>query len=377
MMLRLRALEIRFTRNGKGMDTAMQHETLQQILELARWAPSGDNTQPWRFEIVDAQTIRIHGFDTRDHVLYDYDGRPSQIAHGALIETLRIAASGFGLRSTWRIASQSDARNPVYELLLQPEAGLVCDPLFASITTRSVQRRPMRTTALAPAHRRALTQAAGDRFSVQWFESAQERWQIGMLLWDSALIRLTCPEAYPVHKAIIEWGARYSHDRIPEQAVGVDRATARLMRFVMHSWPRVAFFNRFLMGTVVPRVQLDLLPALMCAAHLLVRPNRPLLTLGDWVETGIAWQRLWLTATQQGLQLQPEMTPVIFRWYARAGRRFSAQPLQFEKAGRLAEHFERVAHAQPSQDFAFLARVGYGRPASSRSLRQSLARLMR
>ena len=101
------------------------------------------------------------------------------------------------------------------------------------------------------------------------------------------------------------------------------------------------------------------------------------MTLSDWVETGIAWQRLWLTATQQGLQLQPEMTPVIFRWYARAGRSFSAQPLLFEKAGRLAEHFERVAHAQPSQDFAFLARVGHGRPASSRSLRQSLARLMR
>ena len=28
-------------------------ETLTRILELGRWAPSGDNTQPWRFEIVD------------------------------------------------------------------------------------------------------------------------------------------------------------------------------------------------------------------------------------------------------------------------------------------------------------------------------------
>lgn len=27
-------------------------ETLLKILDLARWAPSGDNTQPWRFEIV-------------------------------------------------------------------------------------------------------------------------------------------------------------------------------------------------------------------------------------------------------------------------------------------------------------------------------------
>ncbi|WP_341643733.1 nitroreductase family protein [Thauera sp. SDU_THAU2] len=27
-------------------------ETLLEILNLARWAPSGDNTQPWKFEIL-------------------------------------------------------------------------------------------------------------------------------------------------------------------------------------------------------------------------------------------------------------------------------------------------------------------------------------
>ena len=31
----------------------MSREVLVKILDLARWAPSGDNTQPWRFEIVD------------------------------------------------------------------------------------------------------------------------------------------------------------------------------------------------------------------------------------------------------------------------------------------------------------------------------------
>ncbi|WP_254452136.1 nitroreductase family protein, partial [Duganella vulcania] len=71
--------------------------TLEQILELARWAPSGDNTQPWRFEILDARRLIVHGHDTRDHCVYDLDGHPSQMSIGALLETMAIAASAHQL----------------------------------------------------------------------------------------------------------------------------------------------------------------------------------------------------------------------------------------------------------------------------------------
>jgi nitroreductase len=71
--------------------------TLEQILELARWAPSGDNTQPWRFEVLDERRLVVHGHDTRDHCVYDLDGHPSQMSIGALLETMAIAASTFAL----------------------------------------------------------------------------------------------------------------------------------------------------------------------------------------------------------------------------------------------------------------------------------------
>lgn len=354
----------------------MSRDTLTQILNLARWAPSGDNTQPWRFEIVDDHQIRVHGSDTRDHILYDYDGHPSHIAHGALLETMRIAASGFGLAANWTIASGGDDRNPVYDVRLAPSSTMDKDPLFGCIETRTVQRRPMKTTPLAETQRQALIAAAGPHFRIQLFEAAGERLRIAGLLWDSAKIRLTCPEAYPVHKQIIEWRARYSKDRIPEQAVGVDPATARLMEWVLQSWSRVEFFNRYLFGTVAPRIQLDLLPGLFCAAHLLLRPLLPPKHLADWVHLGEAVQRVWLTATHQGLHLQPQMTPVIFRWYARAGRPFSTKSGLFEQAVKLSDGFERIATATRTEDFGFFARVGISQLPKSRSIRQDLAVLM-
>lgn len=56
------------------MEATMNRNIVLQILDLARWAPSGDNTQPWRFEIVSDDSIAVHGHDTRQHVIYDFTG---------------------------------------------------------------------------------------------------------------------------------------------------------------------------------------------------------------------------------------------------------------------------------------------------------------
>lgn len=355
----------------------MTTDTLNQILNLARWAPSGDNTQPWRFEIVNNSTVLVHGHDTRDHVLYDFDGHPSHMAHGALLETIRIAASAFGLATSWTVSSEAEHRHPIYEVTLTPDPSIQRDPLFDYIERRTVQRRPMKTTPLSNTQRAALTHAAGALFHVQWFESSGERLKIASLLWHNAKIRLTCPEAYPVHRDIIEWRARFSKDRIPEQAVGVDPATARLMEWVMQSWERVTFFNRFLMGTIAPRIQLDFLPGWRCAAHLLVLPKSAPDQLKDWLALGAAVQRIWLTATQHDLHLQPQMTPVIFRWYAQTGRRFSTVDSLFDQSVKLASRFEAIANMPTTQSFGFFARVGTCPIPHSRSIRQDLPQLMK
>lgn len=354
-----------------------ERDILVQILDLARWAPSGDNTQPWRFEIVANDHIAIHGHDTREWCVYDFDGHASHMAHGALLETLRIAATAHGLRAQWALRSGTPDSAPIYDVRLAPDAALTTDPLVPFIKTRTVQRRPMRITPLTVAQRVAISAAPGQGFRVQFFEPLRGRLNVTRLLWDSARLRLTCPEAYRVHKEIIEWGARYSADRIPEQAVGVDPATAKLMRWVMQSWERVAFFNRYLGGTIAPRVQLDLLPGIFCAAHVLLRAECPLQTAEDFVAAGVALQRLWLTATAQGLHLQPEMTPVIFRWYARAGRRISVTPGIDRDALTLAARFEQLAGAEAEHGFAFFCRVGSSKTPMSRSLRRNLNELQK
>ena len=61
----------------------------RSILDLARWAPSGDNVQCWRFEIVGERHVVVHGFDTRAHVVYEPD-RDCVVEKGGLTGELEL-----------------------------------------------------------------------------------------------------------------------------------------------------------------------------------------------------------------------------------------------------------------------------------------------
>ena len=352
-------------------------ETILKILDLARWAPSGDNTQPWRFQVDDDNHLVIHGHDTRGWCVYDFNGYASHMAHGALIETIGIAASGHGLDMQWSIRDGSSETRPLYDIFFVDAAnGRREGSLRATIEKRSVQRRAMKRRKLSQQEISALTESTGTRYRTRFFQPLRQRISVARLLWGNARIRLISPEAYEVHKRVIQWRERFSEYGIPEQAVGVDPLTARLMQWVMQSWRRVEFFNRYFGGTIVPRIELDLVPALACSAHVLLATDNRLDSLENRVRAGMAMQRFWLTASSLGLQVQPQMTPIIFRWYAHAGESVSHLAGVDSEVKKLAGQLERLADVSENDTLFFFCRIGESRDAISRSLRLPLDELM-
>ena len=353
-----------------------ERRIIEQILDLGRWAPSGDNTQPWRFEIVDDSHLIVHGFDTRDHCVYDLDGHPSQISIGALLETIAIAATAHGLRTAVVRRLDTPETQPTFDLRFAADAAVQPDPLVAQIPVRSVQRRPMRLRRLSPAEKQALEAAVAPSHRVIWLEGTATKLKTARLMFDNAKLRLTMPEAYRVHRDIIQWGARYSEERVPDQALGVDPMTARLMRWIMVDWQRVAFFNRFLAGTLAPRIQMDFLPSLFCAGHFVITGQQPALGIDDYVSAGRAMQRFWLTLTGLGLVMQPELTPLIFGRYVREGRVFSKTVGMQEQALALSRRLDALVGVRVSELAVFMGRIGAGPAAAARSTRRRLDDLM-
>ena len=351
-------------------------ETLLRILDAGRWAPSGDNTQPWRFQIIDDTHVVIHGSDTRAHCVYDLDGHPSQMALGALIETLSIAASEFSSEITVTRRPGLADTNPLFDLRVVPTQDLPTDPLVYCVRTRSVQRRPMSTRALTANQKTTLERSVGAGFSLRWIEGRRACFRVACVLFRNAKLRLTLPEAYQTHVAVIEWGARYSNDRVPDQALGVDPVTARLMRWIMTSWKRVLFFNKYLAGTIAPRIQMDFLPGIACAAHFVILAEPAPRTMDDYIAAGRATQRFWLTASSLGLQMQPELTPLIFSRYAREQISFSSQPDINAQGQTIQRQLDDLVGKSAATRAAFMGRIGVGTPADARSLRRPLSELL-
>ena len=348
---------------------------IEKILDYARWAPSGDNTQPWQFEILSDKHFLIHTRDTRDWCVYDLDGRASQTSIGALLENIAIAAQSEGFDVSFTQLDPMAESEPVIEVLL---AAMVepntLEPLLPYIKQRSVQRLPLSTRSLMAGHKQVLEEAVGSGYRLIWLEGRQKKWRVTRLLLRAAGIRLTIPEVYEVHKKIIHWDAQFSTDRIPDQALGADAITLKMMKWALQSWSRVKLLNRYFAGTLMPRIQLDLLPALRCAAHFVIVVDTPRAKTADFLEGGRAMQRFWLTATKLGLQLQPEMTPLIFSSYAREGRRFTDSVDKLAEANALQQELEALIGG--TADAVFMGRLGFGASATSRSLRKDLQQLI-
>ncbi len=347
---------------------------IERILDYARWAPSGDNTQPWQFEILSDEQFVIHTRDTRDWCVYDLAGRASQTSVGMLLENISIAAQSEGLEAQFSLHDPASDADPVIDVRLATLTQPTKKPsLLPYIKTRSVQRLPLSTKPLMAPHKQALEEAVGAGYRLIWIEGGKKKWQIIRLLLRAASVRLTIPEVYEVHKKIIHWDTQFSSDRIPDQALGADALTVKMMKWALQSWTRVKTLNRYFGGTFMPKIQLDLIPAVRCAAHFIIVADEPRTETADYLEGGRVIQQFWLTATKLNLQLQPEMTPLIFSTYAREGLRFTNSVDKLAEVDTLRLELDALTGSEV--DAVFMGRLGFGENASSRSLRKSLQQL--
>ena len=356
---------------------SVQSTPIHTVLQLARWAPSGDNAQPWRFEVQGPNSAVIHYKVAAHGDVYDYrGGEPTVVSAGMLLETLRIAAAQDRLALEWRALDQDRIA-----VTVRPDAAVAPSPLHPYVPTRSVDRRPYLTRPLLPHETGALEAALGAEWRITWHAKPSARLRLARLGAAATAIRLRAAETFAVHQRVIDWQNRDSTTAIPADAVGLDPLTLRLMRWALQRWSRVHWLNR-LTGTNAIAAQLDYRPGLMCAAFFSVQSAAPMPEAGPerqlaLLRLGGALQRFWLTSARLGLAMQPNYATMIFAYYGEHGTPFTDDAGLRGRAGRLAAAFRQVVGASPS-DVLFLGRIGApGRRRNrGRSVRRGLDELM-
>lgn len=353
---------------------------IEKILELARWAPSGDNSQPWSFEILDEDSLLVHLRAQSDEDIYDYDdGQPTLLSGGMLLETIRIAASAYGRIMWWNHEETIGLKHRI-RVELRRTPGTSADPLLPAVKTRSVDRGLYARRRLSEADKAALAEALGDDLVVTWHESLGERLSIARLNAQATDIRLRIPEAFRVHQKVLDWTHDWSPSGIPAKAVGLDAMTLKVMRWAFQDWRRVEKLNSMPGATLLSILQMDYIPAIASAAMFTIRragaPDADLPRAEMLLRFGSALQCFWLVAEQCGLVFQPALATAIFAHYGRHGLDFTADSAIRAKAKALADELDR--RNLGADDLVFLGRIG--RPAGtgprSRSVRRPLEELL-
>ena len=112
----------------KFKDTPVEDEKIEQIVEAARWAPSGLNNQPWRFYLADeGERDKISGFTKYSNIIKNskacicvfldgeavYDHTKDVQAVGACIQNMLLEAESMGIGTCWlgQILNQKEKVN--------------------------------------------------------------------------------------------------------------------------------------------------------------------------------------------------------------------------------------------------------------------------
>ncbi len=351
-----------------------KNSPIYKILDIARWAPSGDNSQPWRFRIMADDVAQVYIY-LNPLLAFNRDHLGTYLAAGMLLASIRMAASSFGGHIDIQKSEQSDSEKLVYDIRFISQS-VMPHELAPFITSRSVCRRAYTTRPVGQSIKKSLQKAVGDNYEIIWYEKAR-KWQFIPALFVNAKLRIFSADIFNEYCRAIDWENEYSETKMPSTTLGLSRMTRFVARFFMRSWVRFNFFNRYLLGYFLPVMEMDVVPGVMCGAHCVIKARSRPGTIDEYVSAGEAVQRFWLTATQQGLLHQPHMTPLIFSQYAleadMSSERADIRHL-LEKLKSLM--LDILGGPEELNRTVWAGRIGYGTPGRSRSGRRSLYELL-
>ena len=341
-------------------------EDIQKILEYGCMAPSGDNSQPWRFKI-DKRTVHIFNEPSSDESLYNFRQQASYVAHGALAENILIAAPPLGYSAQLAFFPEATNANYVARVTFEPAVSRG-DPLFDAIPKRTTNRKPYDQKSIKTVHAAALIACAKElgRGTVKLLE---DRIGIEKIAHAISINERVVLENQHLHQFLfqhIRWTDEEARKNLSGMHLktfelrGLQTAVFRLFR----SWGALSFFNKLGAARRVAKDNAKVYSSSAAIGIVLV-PNN---TSRDFLTAGRIMQRVWLKATVFGLSMQP-VTGVILLM----------QRILANEAGMLSpQHIELITSAYriiqqqfgiEKETIAMLFRVGQSDAPTARTKR--------
>ena len=342
----------------------MTHDTILAILNEAKNAPSGDNTQPWQF-IIDKTAIHLFNEPEKDNPLFNVDQRGSHIGHGALIENISLVSAHYGYHMTARLFPDPAKPDLVATLSLQ-EMEPKTSPLYNAIAQRTINRKPYAKKPLTGAQNEELRRAAtceDAALHVHWIEDQAAIKAIGRAVSVNEIVMLEYRALHDLFFNDVRWtDAEEQKHKTGLYVKTMELAPPQLAAFkILKNWSVASTVNRLGVAKFVASQNAKIYGSAAAMCIITVSKNAP----EHYIATGRLMERIWLAANGAELSAHP-ITGILYL-YQRIATGDHSLSSQHVRIVTDAYHAIQSHIRGDTGTIAMLLRIGYGGQPSARS----------
>ena len=278
-------------------------DQLKFLLKYAILAPSGPNTQPWKFSINDDQVSLIADF-TRSLPSVDPTDRTLYISHGCLLANLLVAAEHFGFGYNLKCLPEGLSGDRTAAVQFSKESGKQKFPdLFREITKRHTNRMKYEDRAIEDETLLRLKDCVNkDGFKLDIITGKEGRTDMADILAAAHKIQLG-NKAF--RKELASWvrpNTSDAMDGLPGYSFGYSDFESFFGSFI---------FGTFDMSKSRARIETSYMKESPAVAVLSTQKEDKL----TWIKAGVLFETLFLTATKLGVRFdlfsQPTAIPQL------------------------------------------------------------------
>lgn len=349
------------------MDAAFK-EKIKKICTAAVAAPSGDNSQPWRFVFRAPNILEFHAIPEKDNVLLNVDDSGTLTALGAAIQNAELEAKSLGLSSEIRYNKEGTL---VATFIFHKGGGGLSKTerdLQQAITLRHSNRKPYKKIPLTEDDRKFLLDTAEGSTGVSFviIEGEKPMTLISRELTTMEEIALQNKSIHRLFFQSIFW----SKARNSEGKSGLYIKTlelplpAQLLFKILRYWSVASFFSRISFPKMVAETNAK--QNASASAFGVITINR--FNRMGYLEAGRLLERVWLATTARGMSLQI-VTGLLF--LARAMEHETSSIFSAAERASVRKAYARIRENLKGTDEPFLMfRVGYAAAPSAVSFRR-------
>lgn len=356
-------------------ESAIQPEEalLELLINAANLAPSGGNSQPWKWHY-SSGLLHLFFDQSASDAFLDYNHTSSYISLGAAIENLLLTAKINGLETDWAYCTADFPKHIAVFSFKKKTTATVPEleaDLAAQIKNRHTNRKKSSKTTMSEQEVKYLSSVVGDikGAEVQWLFDEVLQARVGEIVAETDLLRFFNEEA---HTDFVEKEMRWSSEEAIQKkdGIGVDTLDLGINDLVglrLLKDPRTTnFLKKIDGGKVFKKVSANQLRTASGVGFV----TMPAIAEIDFLQGGRAIERLWLAAGKLGYQLHPLCVPLSFFYRNIHGNGASLENSEIEKLNELRKNFTSIFNTNDQTGEIFLFRLFKSSDSELRSIRK-------